>query len=171
MIHPKTPDNNTAPLFDNFIFHMLSDHFIIRNYWDLFTVQLVWSGRIEFEIFQRLEPVIFEQISEKELMDIIKQQRLRVLGQSIKDSIKENLLEIRNCLKACLEQNSAGQTLLELVRQRRRTKVRPRISLAELEPLLCCPYCKGKMAKAPTVYQCMQCGREYLIKEGVPIFL
>ena len=41
----------------------------------------------------------------------------------------------------------------------------------KLLDLLACPACKGKVGLEQEKIVCRQCGRKYLIKDGIPIML
>jgi len=37
--------------------------------------------------------------------------------------------------------------------------------------ILACPVCKGEVKQEENQVMCCQCGRKYLIKEGIPVML
>lgn len=45
----KTRETNISTELDRFIFHLLSDHFLIKHYWAYFQTNYSWSGKIDFE--------------------------------------------------------------------------------------------------------------------------
>jgi SAM-dependent methyltransferase len=164
LIHPKTKDSSITGSFDRLYFHAMSDHFIIRHYWDLFTVMLEWNDKIKYEICPDIESVLVEPISERLLQERIEKQKIGVLVRALKDAVKANV--VSNLME--------NKTLLEWYRsfrRKRRATLNARVTLADLEPLLCCPYDREKLTKTETSYDCHCCGRKYLIKDGVPVFL
>ncbi len=164
LIHPKTKDSTITGYFDKLYFHALSDHFIIRHYRDLFTVRLEWTDRIEYEMCPQIESVLLEPISEQLLEERTKKQKIGTLALALKDALKD----------VVLDKVMGNKTLLEgyrSFRRKQRAILNARVTLADLEPLLCCPYDREKLTKTKTTYDCHHCGREYLIKDGVPVFL
>jgi len=171
-IHPKTETSRITGPYDRFYFHMMSDHFIIKHYWDWFVVKVEWTDRIEYEMCPSLDPVLVEPLPEERVADVVTEQKIRVLGRAWYDAVKE---KVQNEIKGRLNSSSVGRVALQLRRRlrhkRRMLSGKVRIGLAELEPLLCCPYCKEKLTKSLTSYRCIPCGHEYPIQNGAAVFL
>lgn len=165
LIHPKTKENNITSLYDKLYFHAISNHYIARHYWNLFTVMLNWEGHIEYEICSEINSVITIPLANHSIEQQFERQKIKVLTRAIKDAFRDKI--VSTIMK--------NENLLEWFRSVRR-KLRfglskPRLTLTDIEPLLCCPYDQGKLTKSVTAYHCQDCGREYYIQDGVPIFL
>ncbi len=164
LIHPKPKDSAVAMHDDRLYFRMMSDHLLIRSYWDLFTVQLEWMDHIPYEMRESLEAVFSQATSEEQVAKRIEGEKMKVLIRILLAMPKEQLKHTR-----------LGQMGMRmLARQRRMWRQlsgRVRISMEQLEALLCCPYCKATLVKSPSFYHCTQCQREYHVENGVPIFL
>jgi SAM-dependent methyltransferase len=164
LIHPKTKDNCITGTYDKLYFHTLFSHYLARHYWDMFTVMLNWTDHIEYKMCPDVDSVILP-LAENSIEERMQEQKIKVLTRALFDAVKEKV-----ALKIA-ENKPLLKSLRDFRRRSRYTLSKARVTLANIEPLLCCPHDKGKLTKSETAYHCKDCGREYLIQDGVPIFL
>ncbi len=165
LIHPKTIDNTITGIYDKLYFHALSNHYIVRHYWDLFTVMLDWTDRIEYQICLEIEPVLLEPLAEFLVQERMEKEKIGVLMRALKDAIKDRVT------LTAMEHKFLLNCYRTFRRRSRNMLSKARITLVDIESLLCCPHDKEKLNKTATAYHCKHCQREYPIKDGVPIFL
>jgi len=172
LIHPKTLNNNIKVLFSRFYLHIMRDHFLIGNYFDMFTVRLEWQNSIEYEMCPEVEGVLVDAISEDQLIERINKDKCSVLFLSLYSAVKERY---RNKLLAWLKRYYWGQKLRQVKHsvlvKRRMHSSNVRISMTELEKMLCCPKCKGHLVKSINKYECKECILDFPIQTGIPVFL
>lgn len=161
-IHPKIAKNNITSHFDPIYFQLMSDHYLIRHYWDLFTVQLHWEGEIKYEMCQDIRDLLFEPVGEEALAERIGAQKIAVLKKARRDAIWD---QMRLGIRRKYLESEAGHRLLALYRKMRLGRklglAAPRVRLQDIEPLLCCPHDRGDLRNETSAMVCIECGRAY----------
>ena len=172
LIHPKTKMTQIATCHDRLYFHMMSDHLLIRNYWDLFVVKLDWHDRIDFELCSNLAQVLAVEPPEQAVAARVTSERVGVLRRAWLGAVRE---DVRGSLVRRLKSMPVGPMAVWLrrtLRARRAKLLRGRGSRPEnLDVLLCCPHCRGPLTHNALEYVCRDCAGAYPIKGGVPVFL
>ena len=163
----KTYDSNVTTEYDRFYFHMMSDHFIIRNYWNHFVSRLEWKDQIQYEICDDVNRVFSETINVADAKKIIEENLEIVLRSAWKDALIEKL---KNKIKAT-PFSAIIKNAFNNIRNRRKSSKRVRITNVELEKILACPYCRSDLKKNEGAYVCTNCNRKYPMSGDVPVFL
>ena len=166
LIIKKDVNNNVTTKYDKFYFNLLSDHFIVRNYWKHFVTRLDWKDHIPYEYVETAD----EMMKIHELPDIREEINLRltsVLFKAYKDAIRDKLKsKIR---KSAL--NKPVTSLYSSVKGHRNRNPKIRITHERLSTILVCPYCKQRLEKGENNYQCNSCQKKFSIQGNIPILL
>jgi len=167
MIVRKTPENNITTEVDKFYFHMMGDHFIVRQYWDHFVTRLEWSGEIRFELLENVDTLLAKYQIEDGLKEKVNIKLERVLRKAWKDAVK---VKIKRKIQK-LPFGNIATGLARKIRKIKTSKVQVRFDKKDLLDILACPYCHQELTRLDSRYRCGGCGREYQIKDSIPVFL
>jgi hypothetical protein len=163
----KDAGTNVSNREDRFYFHMMSDHFIVRQHWERFVTRLHWKDRIDFEICESVERVFALQHIDSELPNQVQVALLGNLAKAWLHAVKSRFMETASRMPG----NGILRTIVRAVRRNRRNQVAPRVDEAILTSLLACPHCRGQLLRHQGRFDCSSCERRYTDADGVMILL
>jgi len=168
LIAPKTAESNVTSSADRFYFHMMSDHYIIRNYWEHFVTRLDWKGEVSFEILEDVEQVFSAHATDADIAAIVKRQLEGTLRRAWTDATKES---IKGAIRSA---PFSGQieSIFRSIRKWKKTHHAPlRIDRERLLELLVCPHCRGELKREDGAYVCLGCKQEFQDVDTVAVLL
>lgn len=167
LIAPKNTGTNVSTRADRFYFHMMSDHFIVRHYWDMFVTRLHWRNAIEFEICDSVGRVFEAQSIPADLGSCLQGRVSSVLRKAWFDAKRQDIKRLVKALPGARSLVKAART----INKQRSSGGQPRVNAETLHELLACPYCRTPLTRLYSRYVCASCSRSYADNNGVTVFL
>ncbi len=167
LICAKNGSNNVTTPADRFYFHMMSDLYIIRGYWEHFVTRLFWRGEIKFDIDQDIARVFSAQPMATDLPAIVAKNAERILRRAWLDTIKQKV-------RQTIGGSPIEKPLRNSWRILRRHLVgvnRPRVSHERFVNLLACPHCRSDLSSVDGSFVCNACHHTFAVSRGIPILL
>lgn len=158
LIARKTAESNVTSRADRFYFLMMSDHFIIRNYWDHFVTRLQWQGEIPFEVCDDVGRVFAEHVIDDGIGATVAGRVEKVLRRAWFDAMRELLKNIVRATPVSAPIERVYRAMRKLKKGRQAV---PRVDQMRLLGLLQCPHCGGGFEREENGYVCRSCSRQY----------
>jgi len=162
----KHKANNLTTDYDKFLFELLSNHYLIRNYWDLFTVQLHWKDDFEFELHEEFDNLLKLPISLEELGSRIEANRFRVMLKALRDIVSRKMVDGLRKYFGVPGISHLHSFYRWLRLGRKPGAINKHLSIDDLLPILCCPHDRGELRMENEAMVCQMCHREYPLFPG-----
>jgi len=162
----KTPETNISTELDQFVFHLLSDHFLIKHYWPYFQTNLHWNETIDFELCD--VKTVFSLIRlNPNYQEIVIHQRSSVLFRVFMESISFGVWRR-------IREHSFGNILRKIWKFKaskglKAKKVRANEKV--MHEIIVCPKCKGDLNFYDGVMTCSKCGEKFSKTENIFRFI
>ena len=162
----KTPETNISTELDRFIFHLLSDHFLIKHYWSYFQTNLHWREKIDFELCD--VKTVFSLVKlNPNYQEFILRQRTFFLFHAFMESLSFYFWgKIRG--------HSWGNILRRIWKfnfAKAHTAKKVRASPKVMRQILVCPKCTGPLSFTSNLLTCNRCGKEFSRQGNIFHFL
>lgn len=166
LVCEKNEENNLTTELDKVFFELLNEHYLIRNYWDLFTVQLHWKDHFAVELQDSMTEILGCSVTVEEIRKRIRAQRLSILLKGIQDVIANTVVNrLRRTFKWPVV-STLHRTYKWVKLGRKPSLAKRSISVKDLYPVFCCPHDHSDLSVTDEYLVCDACNRQYPLFDG-----